>query len=54
MIPSPAASAVPGRTGEKSGLTAPQLLEMYRAMLLIRTLDERMMTLQRPKDFPDR
>jgi pyruvate dehydrogenase E1 component alpha subunit/2-oxoisovalerate dehydrogenase E1 component alpha subunit len=47
MIPSPAASALPGRAGERSGLSQAQLLEMYRAMLLIRTLDERMMTLQR-------
>jgi len=47
MIPSPAASALPGRAGERSGLGQAQLLEMYRAMLLIRTLDERMMTLQR-------
>src|SRR5262252_10822648 len=47
MMQSPAASALSGRAGEKSGLTAAQLLEMYRAMVLIRTLDERMMTLQR-------
>src|SRR5499427_11066036 len=47
MMQSPAASALPGRAGDRSGLSQAQLLEMYRAMLLIRTLDERMMTLQR-------
>ena len=33
--------------GAREPLTTDQLLEMYGAMVLIRTLDERMMTLQR-------
>lgn len=47
MIQPPTASVVPGKAADKRGLSQGQLLEMYRAMLLIRTLDERMMTLQR-------
>src|SRR5215469_5301574 len=41
------ATALPGRAEEKRGLSVAQLTEIYRAMLVIRTLDERMMTLQR-------
>jgi pyruvate dehydrogenase E1 component alpha subunit/2-oxoisovalerate dehydrogenase E1 component alpha subunit len=48
MIQSPpAAPASSARVEEKRGLSSAQLIEIYRAMLLIRTLDERMMTLQR-------
>jgi pyruvate dehydrogenase E1 component alpha subunit len=48
MIQSPSTvSALPGRAEEKRGLSQAQLAELYRAMLVIRTLDERMMTLQR-------
>ncbi len=48
MIRSPTTvSARPGRAEDKRGLSPAQLVELYRAMLLIRTLDERMMTLQR-------
>ena len=41
------ATVLPGRAEDKRGLSLAQLTEMYRAMLGIRTLDERMMTLQR-------
>ena len=41
------ATALPSRAEDKRGLSLAQLIEMYRAMLVIRTLDERMMTLQR-------
>jgi pyruvate dehydrogenase E1 component alpha subunit/2-oxoisovalerate dehydrogenase E1 component alpha subunit len=45
---SPAAPSPRSERGElKRQLSAAQLLEVYRAMLLIRTVDERMMTLQR-------
>jgi pyruvate dehydrogenase E1 component alpha subunit/2-oxoisovalerate dehydrogenase E1 component alpha subunit len=49
MMPSPsAASAAVGRAeANKRALSTAQLSEVYRAMLVIRTLDERMMTLQR-------
>jgi pyruvate dehydrogenase E1 component alpha subunit/2-oxoisovalerate dehydrogenase E1 component alpha subunit len=48
MIQSPStAPASSARVEEKRGLSSAQLIEIYRAMLLIRTLDERMMTLQR-------
>jgi len=43
----PAAPTSSARVEEKKGLSSAQLIEIYRAMLLIRTLDERMMTLQR-------
>ena len=41
------ATVLPGRAEDKRGLSLAQLTEIYRAMLVIRTLDERMMTLQR-------
>jgi len=48
MIQAPTtAPASSARVEEKRGLSTAQLIEVYRAMLLIRTLDERMMTLQR-------
>ncbi len=48
MIQAPSAAPTPSaRVEEKRGLSSAQLIEIYRAMLLIRTLDERMMTLQR-------
>src|SRR5713226_9711010 len=43
----PAAPTSSARVEETKGLSSAQLVEVYRAMLLIRTLDERMMTLQR-------
>jgi len=48
MIQAPSAAPTSSaRVEEKKGLSSAQLIEIYRAMLLIRTLDERMMTLQR-------
>ncbi len=47
MPSSSTVSAVVGRAEDKRALSPAQLSEIYRAMLLIRTLDERMMTLQR-------
>jgi pyruvate dehydrogenase E1 component alpha subunit/2-oxoisovalerate dehydrogenase E1 component alpha subunit len=40
-------SARSDRAEQNRQLSGPQLIEIYRAMLLIRTVDERMMTLQR-------
>src|SRR6202158_5879304 len=48
MIQAPSAAPTSSaRVEEKKGLSSAQLIEIYRAMLLIRTLDERMMTLRR-------